>query len=191
MVLRTGTTKEAGKKSLQQSEQLKTRWGLGAYNNTKRPSKKKQREDWRTHYGVIKTFLQAVRLQYTLSKVHYHESGKLKKKSTILTRNPTGAARWEEENNTPSDEDWLIAKVIVAQDKVKEVILNFSPFKSPGLNGVYPRLLQCSLDTPLIHLAGIFCASLDLKYILKALRVVKVMFLPKPERINYFISKAH
>lgn len=35
-----------------------------------------------------------------------------------------------------SDEDWLILKLIVTEDKVKRAILDFMPFKSPELDGV-------------------------------------------------------
>lgn len=43
----------------------------------------------------------------------------------------------EEENNTLSGEDCLIAEVIATEDKVKGEILEFSPFKSPGVHSSF------------------------------------------------------
>lgn len=93
----------------------------------------------------IEYFPQEARLQWVLTKDLWREIGKLKKLDGSMTtelqeclqllretRSPdsiaTEVARWIEENNTPSDEDWLMAKFIVTEDKIKRGILDLSPF---------------------------------------------------------------
>lgn len=70
-------------------------------------------------------------------------------------------------SGNPSPRKWLDEKREITvwrrlaswKDKVKGAILDLFPFISPRLDGVYPALLQWSLDALVTHQFGIFSAS--------------------------------
>ena len=63
-------------------------------------------------------------------------------------------------------------------------------YKSPGVDGIYPFLLQRGLkyiSTPLVH---IYRASIALGYIPRIWRSYRVTFIPKPGKSNYAVAEA-
>jgi len=60
-----------------------------------------------------------------------------------------------------SKRDWQVAQEIVTEDRVKWAI---SPFKSAGLDRIFPALLQMGLDI-LLFLTLLFRACIALGYI--------------------------
>lgn len=91
-------------------------------------------------------------------------------------------------DSIPSNSDF--ADRVVTQKRLKWAINQFKPFKSPGKDGIYPFLLQESVDIILPILTNLFKASLRSGYIPKAWRGVKVTFIPKPGRASYVEAKS-
>jgi len=61
--------------------------------------------------------------------------------------------------------NWSIAEEVVTHEKLKQAIDSMAPYEAPGVDGIYPILLQWGfkhLSTPLVH---IFRASIALGYI--------------------------
>ena len=80
----------------------------------------------------------------------------------------TERKEWPNEVDTQlSDSDWQMANQIVSEDRIRWTIQSFSPFKSPGIDGIYPALLQWGLDELLLHLVGVLRACSAHLYIAK------------------------
>jgi len=62
------------------------------------------------------------------------------------------------------------------------VIDSFVPYKSPGMDGIFPALLQEGQEVLIPYLVRIFCACLANGY---TWRQVKLVFIPKPGRNSY------
>lgn len=87
-------------------------------------------------------------------------------------------------------DDWLLAKSVINQSKIKWAIGTFKPFKSPGSDGIIPAFLQQGINLLTSPLCYIFRACLAFGYIPKAWRQVNIVFIPKPGRENYTEEKA-
>lgn len=75
-------------------------------------------------------------------------------------------------------------------EKVKWAIDSFLPYKSPGMDGVYPKMLQV-LDIDLMPiLVTIYKEALILGHTPKSWQMVKVVFIPKPGKNDYTIPKS-
>ena len=79
----------------------------------------------------------------------------------------------EEQTVHTTKADWDAAKEVVGEQRVKWVLNSFSPYKSPGPDGIYPVLLQKG-ETLIPHLCRIFKACIAYGYIPKTWRQVKV-----------------
>jgi len=66
-----------------------------------------------------------------------------------------------------------------------------APFKSPGIDGIYPILLQKGLQHLLDPVCEIYRASLALGYIPYTWRVSRVKFMPKPGKTDYTMAKSY
>ena len=81
--------------------------------------------------------------------------------------------------------DWQMAARIVTYQKVGWAIDSFAPYKSPGMDGIFPALLQEGWDVLIPCLVRIFRACLATGYVPAMWRQVKVVFIPKPGRNSY------
>ena len=82
------------------------------------------------------------------------------------------------------------AEEVVTHEKLKWAIDSMAPYKSPGVDGIYPVLLQRGLkylSTPLVH---VFRESIALGYIPSIWRSSRVTFIPEPGKLNYAVAKA-
>jgi len=79
---------------------------------------------------------------------------------------------------------------IVNYSRIKWAIQSFSPFKSPGPDGLFPALLQESLEYILPILCKIFKFCLAHGIIPRAWKLVRVAFIPKPGKASYDSAKA-
>ena len=84
-----------------------------------------------------------------------------------------------DECKTPTIEDWKAARSICTYNRVTWAISNLQPYKSPGVDGIVPILLQKGLQVLITHLIGIFRSSLAIGYIPSPWRRAKVVFIPK------------
>nr|XP_022907696.1 uncharacterized protein LOC111419158 [Onthophagus taurus] len=96
----------------------------------------------------------------------------------------------QDTNHEPTADDWISAEEICREDKIRWAINSFSPFKTPGPDGIIPALLQWGLEDLVPHLVEIFQACLALRYIPSRWREVTVNFIPKPGKLDYFTPKS-
>ena len=93
-------------------------------------------------------------------------------------------------NYQASDEDWQIATTIVTEERVRWAVAYFARFKSPGIDGIYPVLLQKGIDIIIERLVRLLRASIALRYIPTQWRIARVVFVPKPGRNDYTQPKS-
>ena len=67
----------------------------------------------------------------------------------------------------------------------RRAINSFALYKSPGVDGIFPALLQKAQEVVIPHLVRIFCACLLTGYVPAVWGQVKVVFIPKPNRNCY------
>lgn len=82
----------------------------------------------------------------------------------------------------PHKENWQFAKSIITPDAIRGAIGSFKPFKSPGVDGVYPALLQVGLEALLPYLITLFRASIAWKHIPTCWKMTRVIYIPKAGR---------
>lgn len=80
---------------------------------------------------------------------------------------------------------------ITSTENIRWALNSFSPYKSPGPDGVFPALLQEGVNQIIESLHVIFTACLTLGFIPSKWRNVKVTFIPKPGRNDYEEAKNH
>ena len=78
--------------------------------------------------------------------------------------------------------DWQVAVRIVSYRTVQWAIHSFAPYKSPGVDGIFPALLQEGWEILIPYLIKISRACLGTGYVPTAWRQVTVVFIPKPGR---------
>ena len=93
-------------------------------------------------------------------------------------------------NQHASPENWNMAKRIVTEERVRWAVSLFAPYKSPGIDGIFPALLQKGLDILIDTLVKIFRACVAYGYIPVQWRTSRVVFVPKPGRMDYTLVKS-
>jgi hypothetical protein len=78
-----------------------------------------------------------------------------------------------------------VVKRVVTYRRVGWAIDSFDPYNSPGMDGIFPALLQEGREVLVPYLVRIFRTCLAAGYVPKAWRQVKVVFIPKPGRNTY------
>ncbi|XP_045458195.1 uncharacterized protein LOC123668504 [Melitaea cinxia] len=140
----------------------------------KRRIRIRKKECWRRFCTNIETNNQANRVKNILCSEPVHNLGNLKKPDGTYTKTDLETSEllitthfpgcqierivaWEEESKkTPVMVDWITAKEIVTHDKVIWAISNFLPYKSAGLDKVFPGLLRWSDRKLIDHLVSIY-----------------------------------
>jgi hypothetical protein len=74
---------------------------------------------------------------------------------------------------------------VVTYRRVEWAIDSFAPCKSPGVEGIFPALLQKAQEVLIPCLSRIFRACLAIGYVPAIWRQVEVVFIPKPARNSY------
>ena len=82
-----------------------------------------------------------------------------------------------------------MAKKIVTEERVRWAVSLFAPYKSPGIDGIFPALLQKGLDILIETVVKIFRACIAYGYIPVQWRTSRVVFVPKPGRMDYTLVK--
>lgn len=72
-----------------------------------------------------------------------------------------------------------VAKEAFTCARVERAVRSFEPFKSAGMDGIFPALIQKAEKTLIPHMVEIFRASLILGHIPDDWRQVRVVFIPK------------
>jgi hypothetical protein len=76
--------------------------------------------------------------------------------------------------------DWRLATRVVTYRRVEWEIDTFAPYKSAGVDGIFPALLQQSREMIIPYVVRIFRACLSTGYVPAIWWQVKVVFIPKP-----------
>ena len=85
--------------------------------------------------------------------------------------------------------DWPTARRLTSPDRVTWAIGSFELYKSPGVDGIYPVLLQKGLGLLLEPLTKIFRACLAIGFVPGAWKTAKVVFIPKVGRVGHSTPK--
>lgn len=78
---------------------------------------------------------------------------------------------------------------IISPDRISWAINSFSPYKSPGPDGIIPKMLQSAEDIINPWLCIIFRSCLSLNYIPESWSQVRVVFIPKAGRRSHENAK--
>jgi hypothetical protein len=76
--------------------------------------------------------------------------------------------------------DWAVSRRVVSYNKLKWATFSFQPYKSPGMDGIVPIMLQQDFELLAGKLLMLLRASLALSYIPMSWRHTSVIFIPKP-----------
>ena len=77
------------------------------------------------------------------------------------------------------------AASIVTAEKVEWAAARFEPFKTLGVDGIFPAMLQHGLEVILGPLTKILRACMALGYAPKTWKITRVVFIAKPGRNDY------
>ena len=175
----------------------------------KKEIRKRQRDSWRDFCSNVESSTETSRIKKILMKDRSLQPSCIKRKDGEYTSNLLETAGVLMETHFPgcqlasetqvtqvklplsSNGDWELARDIVDEARVTWAVNSFSPYKSPGLDGIVPVLLQWGLQALLPSLLNIFQASIALQYLPESWRMVRVVFIPKPGRSDYTQAKSY
>jgi hypothetical protein len=81
--------------------------------------------------------------------------------------------------------DWQVAAKVITYHRVAWAVDTFALYKIPGVDGIFPALLQEGREVLIPHLVSFFRACLATGYVPRIWHQVKVVFIPKPGRNSY------
>ena len=96
-----------------------------------------------------------------------------------------GWADWSCPRCSHGDRDWTTAAGIVTTARVRWAIRDLEPYKTAGTDGIFPALLQQGLEVILPPVTKLLKACVTLGYIPQQWRITRVVFIPKPGKIDY------
>jgi hypothetical protein len=155
-----------------------------------------QQKSWKDYCTSVESSAESARMHKVMKDDRFIKLGRLKV-GADYTKDETESVKHLLEQHFPSDNDrgrtqLLLEEIdtsevdtIVTPLLVEKAIMRFGPFKAPGVDGIFPMLLQQAKDEIVNPLTKIFKACLLHGYIPKAWRKTKVVFLPKPGKSNY------
>jgi hypothetical protein len=79
-----------------------------------------------------------------------------------------------------SREDRAVSKRVISYDKLKWAVFSFQPYKSPGIDGIMPTMLQQVFELLVRKLLLLLRTNLALGYIPMSWRHGRVVFIHKP-----------
>lgn len=172
---------------------------LGLYNKSKRNAKG---EAWRNHTESIDTTEGASKLRKQMTRVQPTPSFLMKPNGQwtetsqesnviLLETHFPGCTTNEIHTDAASNLGMSMENLesIVSEEKIIWAIQSFEPYKSAGLDGIIPKMLQLSIKeiTPL--LVRVYKDCLKIGYVPESWRKVKVIFIPKPGKIGHSVAK--
>ncbi|XP_020297157.1 uncharacterized protein LOC109861770 [Pseudomyrmex gracilis] len=207
--------KELGKLRLETRKKFSkaTRTGLAVHWEVFRSSqreyskeiKKSKCKSWRCFCESIESAPEASRLYRIFSLDHRPQLGCLKLPTGNITEEATDTLKHLMEVHFPGFDhniqpcrpkpreyklrDWRLEAEVVFPKGVEWAVKTFSPYKSPGPDGIYPVLLQKGLAVLIGPLTKIFRASIALKHVPQAWGGIRVIFIPKPGRNGHIAAK--
>lgn len=175
--------------------------------------KKAKRASWRKYTQEVNNLKEAARLQKVLAANPINPVGSLLRSDGSYTNSPRetldlllkthfpGCIERDNLQGGPGYEyvvtrpraakaDWDLARRVVTFSKMSWAIDKFSPFKSPGADGIFPALLQNAPRSVRVLVCELLRASLALGHIPSAWSVSKVVFIPKRGRTDHSKAKS-
>lgn len=168
-----------------------------ALREYKRAIKKAKRTTWGSYCGSIETLKESCRLTKILSKDHtnpslvrrldgsWTESPEQSLTSLLDTHFPDSGTGTSGESSAEGLEDEATADTLIKIDSIVWAVNSFSPYKSPGPDGILPIMLQKVIGLVSPRLRVLYTASLRLNHIPESWRKVKVIFIPKSGKIGH------
>ena len=165
-----------------------------------------ERSSWKSYCTDISGLNEVTRLNKVLAKSKDHQVSNLKTLSgeyilndkdnlvTLFDTHFPGSidpvSSDDDEFFSASLDSWQTARSIITTDTLKWAIDGFAPYKSPGMDEVFPILLQKGFEYFKFVLRKIMISTLATGYIPKLWRQINVKFIPKGGRQSYDEAKS-
>ena len=202
-----GKLKRESRRLLKRALKLKTEQSWKSYKDIRREYKREisrsKMQSWKDFCEIIESEPEAARLQRILSKDKGCQVGLVKLPNGKMASTEQESLEcllgvhfpdctFQESINkdkgdriSEKEPCWETADFLVVPDKVEWAISKFSPFRSPGPDGIFPALLQRGLDILMPVLCRVFRGCIAWGIIPQVWRKSKVVFIPKPGKPNY------
>lgn len=175
-----------------------------AYEQSKRTYKREirrsKRMSWRKYCEEMEGQTELSRLQKAMSKDRRIADGPLmdggemtssheEALKVLMNKHFPGCVLTAEDEIDEGNFDLIRApEKMITVAKIKHAMESFSPFKSPGPDGIFPALLQHGVSELTPYLLALFKGSFELGYIPKTWREVRISFIPKPGKTDYTLA---
>ena len=175
----------------------------------KKKVRSRKKECWRNFCGNITSNNEATRVRKILAKGPDQQIGHLKKPDQTYTINDKEISEillethfpgstenqgheWTDTNwETPNAQAWETATTTITKDRLSWAVNSFKPYKTAGIDEIFPALIQWGLHLIGDTLINIYRACLAHTYVPKMWREVKVVFIPKPGKSDYTHAKSY
>lgn len=177
----------------------------------KKAVRKAKREGWKRICGEVEGVPSAARLHKVLARdplnlpgIFQLDSGQYTNNDAeaamhLLTTHFPGCQILQEASPDPTgstnhgldSSDWEAAGQVVTLEKAIWATNSFAPFKSPGMDGIYPVALQKGIELLVGPLCDLYRACIAYGYIPTCWRKVRVIFIPKPGKKSYYLAKSY
>ena len=169
--------------------------------NYRKELRKSKREAWITLCERTEGMRPLAKMNKILKEEKYHQIGMLLKEDGNYTKSPEESINLLADThfadcNLPAMEhiDQEIKSEIIDKfinkERILEAINQFRPYKTPGIDGIFPIMLQKAPGIVIAHLIKIYRASLCYGYTAKIWKDTKIIFIPKPNRERYDLAKS-
>jgi hypothetical protein len=148
------------------------------------------KEAWRTSCSSINDIPRSTRLHMALSRDPKNRLGSLMApfRRCVQFEDETSVATERDEAPAAARHakhlDWRVAAKVVTYGRVVWANDSSVPYR-PGMDGIFPALLQVGREVLISYPLKIFCACLATGYVPAIWRQVKAVFIPKPGRDSY------
>lgn len=204
-----GKLREATRRQFNVAKGSRDQADWSGYKDSVRSFKKAirlaKRTSWRKFCESIESTTEASRLRKIMSKGTTVPSDVRRNDGTwtstseellenLLDTHFPGCSGVEENTTSPRvqpavDGNWDLISSIVNRRKTKWAIRSCSPYKSAGLDGIRPIMLQKTLRHIAPWLVSIYRSCLWLGYVPIAWREVRVIFIPKAGKASHSAAK--
>jgi hypothetical protein len=79
---------------------------------------------------------------------------------------------------------------VITEEKIKWAVNGFGSYKIAGRDEIFPGLLQQEIETLVAPPCKILTACLAFGYVPKTWQKLRVIFIPKPGRSSYELTKS-
>lgn len=205
-LLRTKTRKLFNKAKQTRTEED---WNLyrSSFNEFKKNTRTAKRISWTNYCSNIESTTEAARLRRILAKAptplghickddgSWTEDSQEILEQLISTHFPgcmegSSEAQQQVVPTIPLNiEDLAVIRDCMSEDKVAWAVKSFQPYKSAGPDGIFPAMLQHTVNSITPWLKAVFEACLITGYIPERWREVRVAFIPKAGKPSHTTAK--